>query len=92
MGFAVVASAAAGAAGAGVAAVKRETLAAGALRAGGATGVVAMTWISGSFVVLERPLELKAASCAATVPNGLASTAASVQSDPRKYQSAPRCR
>ncbi len=91
MDFAVVASAGAGAAGARFAAVERETLTAGALRAGGAAGVVAMTWISGSFVVLERPLELlKAASCAATVPNGLASTAASVQSDPRK--SAPRCR
>src|SRR5262249_47833762 len=68
IGVVVVASAGAGAgagAGAAGAAVLRagaappDTLA-GALRGGGATGVVAMTWISGSFVELEPPLELEA--------------------------------
>ena len=90
MGFVVVASEAAGAAAAGAAAAERETLAAGAVRAGGATGVVAMTWISRSFVGLEPPLELEA-SCAATVLGVIASTAASAQSDPRNTKMRPRC-
>jgi hypothetical protein len=81
----VVASAGgAGAAGAAVlraGAVPPDTLA-GALRGGGATGVVAMTWISGSFVALELPLELEA-SCAVTVPGAIASAVESAQSDPR---------
>src|SRR5262249_10208803 len=79
----VVASAGAGAgAGAAAAAVLRagaappDTLA-GTLRGGGATGVVAMTWISGSFAALE--LE---ASCAATLVNPIASTPPSAQRDP----------
>src|SRR5215469_17036766 len=85
-GAVVVASAGAGA-GAARAAVLRagaappDTLA-GALRGGGATRVVAMTWISGSFVVLEIPLELEAA-CGATVPGAIASAVESAQSDPR---------
>src|SRR5205807_3056547 len=65
-------------------------LATGAGRAGGATGVVAMTWISGSFVALELPLELEA-SCAATVLGAIASTAASAQSVPHAKMR-PRCR
>jgi hypothetical protein len=79
MGFVVVASEAAGAAGAGGAAAERETRTAGALRTGGATGVVAMTWISGSF---ELPLALEA-SCAATVLNLIASTTQNAQSNRR---------
>jgi len=82
MGFAVVASAGAGAgaAGAWVAGARVAgpvALTTGALRGGGATGVVAMTWISGSFVALE--LE---ASWAATVPGAIASAVESAQSDP----------
>ena len=77
MGFAAVALA-----GAGAAAVEREILAAGAPRAGGATGVVAMTRISGSLVALELPLKLEA-SCAATVLGAIASTTQSAQSNPR---------
>jgi len=85
MGFVVVASAGAGAAGAGAAgagaaragAAGAERGAAGALRTGGATGVVAMTWISGSLVALE--LE---ASCAATVLGAIARAIESAQSDP----------
>ena len=85
MGFAVVASAGAGAGAAGARArfAGPVALAAGALRVGGATGVVAMTWISGSFVGLEFPLELEA-SCAATVPGAIASNATSAQRGPRK--------
>ena len=77
----VVASTGAGA-GTGGAAVLRagaappETLA-GALRGGGATGVVAMTWISGSFVALEIE-----ASCATTVLGAIARAIESAQSDP----------
>jgi hypothetical protein len=41
-----------------------------------------MTWISGSLVGAELPLELEA-SCAATVLGAIASTAASAQRDPR---------
>src|SRR5215467_5216247 len=83
MGFAVVASAGAGAgaAGARVAGARVAgpvALTTGALRGGGATGVVAMTWISGSFVALE--LE---ASWAATVPGAIASAVESAQSDLR---------
>ena len=81
MGFAVVASAGAGAGAAGAATARPEGLATGAGRAGGATGVVAMTWILGSFVAFELPLKLEA-SCAATVLGAIASTAASAQSDP----------
>ena len=55
---------------------------AGALRAGGATGVVAMTRTSGSFVVLELSLELEA-SCAATVPGTIAGVAQAAQSSPQ---------
>src|SRR5215469_12427455 len=78
----VVASAGAGAGAAGVAVLRAgaappDTLA-GALRGGGATGVVAMTWVSGSFVALE--LE---ASWAATVLGAIASTAATAQGNPR---------
>src|SRR6516162_2929338 len=85
IGFATVASAGAGAAGAavlGAGAAPRDTLAADAGRAGGATGVVAMTWISGSFVAFELPLELEA-SCAETVLGAIASIAASAQGNPR---------
>src|SRR6516225_9732760 len=83
MGFAVVASAGAGAgaAGARVAGARVAgpvALTTGALRGGGATGVVAMTWISGSFAALE--LE---ASWAATVPGAIASAVESAQSDLR---------
>ena len=83
IGVVVVASAGAGAGAAGAAVLRagaapRDTLAAGALRGGGATGVVAMTWISGSFVALE--LE---ASWAATVPGAIASAVESAQSDLR---------
>lgn len=98
MGFAVVGSAGPGAVGAGagavragVAAVERETLAVGALRAGGATGVVAMTWISGSFVVPEPALPL-GASWAATLLNPIASTPQSAQSDPHNTKIRCRCR
>src|SRR5690242_12415050 len=82
IGVVVVASAGAGAGAAGAAVLRAgaappATLA-GALRGGGATGVVAMTWISGSFVALE--LE---ASWAATVLGATASTAASAQGNPR---------
>ena len=70
-----------GAATLGAGAAPRDTLA-GALRGGGATGVVAMTWISGSFVALELPLELEA-SCAATVPGAIATIAESAQGNPR---------
>jgi hypothetical protein len=81
-GVVVVASAGAGAGAAGAAVLRAgaappDTLA-GALRGGGATGVVAMTWISGSFVALE--LE---ASWAATVPGAIASAVESAQSDLR---------
>ena len=65
----------------GAGAAPRDTLA-GALRGGGATGVVAMTWISGSFVADELPLELDA-SCAATVPGAIATIAESAQGNPR---------
>jgi hypothetical protein len=82
MGFAVVASVGAGAGAAGAATARPEGLAVGTGLDGGATGVVAMTWISGSFVVLELPLELEA-SCAATVPGAIASAVESAQSDPR---------
>ena len=81
----VSAGAGAGAAGAavlGAGAAPRDTLAAGAGRGGGATGVVAMTWISGSFVAFELPLELEA-SCAATILGAIASTAAIAQGNPR---------
>jgi len=83
----VVASAGAGAGAAGAAVLRAgaapaDTLA-GALRGGGATGVVAMTWISGSFVGLDLPLELEA-SCAATVSGAtVARPIESAQSDPR---------
>src|SRR6516165_1451554 len=87
MGFAVVASAGAGAgaagarvAGARVAGARVAgpvALTTGALRGGGATGEVAMTWISGSFVAIE--LE---ASCAATVLGAIARAIESAQSDP----------
>src|SRR5262249_9483624 len=87
MGFAVVASAGAGAgaAGARVAGARVAgpvALTTGALRGGGATGVVAMTWISGSFAALE--LE---ASWAATVPGAIASAVESAQSDLRSRAS-----
>ena len=92
IGFATVASAGAGAAGAavlgagaavlGAGAAPCDTLEAGAGRAGGATGVVAMTWISGSFVELELPLEFEE-SCAAMVLGAIASTAVSAQGNPR---------
>ena len=59
----------------------------GADRAGGGTGVVAMTWISGSFVSVE--LE---ASCAAAVPGAIARAAGSAQSDARKTKIQRRCR
>src|SRR5262249_40902065 len=59
----------------------------GALRGGGATGVVAMTWISGSFAALE--LE---ASCAATLVNPIASTPPSAHSDPHNTKTRRRCR
>ena len=77
----VVASAGAGAGAAGAAVLRAgaappETLA-GALRGGGATGVVAMTRISGSFAALE--LE---ASCATTVVGAIARATESAQSDP----------
>src|SRR6516162_6718199 len=78
MGFAVVASAGAGAGAAGARVAGPVALTTGALRGGGATGVVAMTWISGSFVALE--LE---ASWAATVLGAIASTAASAQGNPQ---------
>ena len=88
MGFAVVASAGAGAgaagarvAGARVAGARVAgpvALTTGALRGGGATGEVAMTWISGSFVALE--LE---ASWAATVPGAIARAIESAHSDRR---------
>ena len=79
MGFAAAASAGAGgAAGVGARVAGAVALATGALRGGGATGVVAMTWISGSFVALE--LE---ASWAATVPGAIASAVESAQSDLR---------
>jgi len=55
---------------------------AGAVRAGGATGVVGMTRTSGSFVVLELSLEL-GASCAATVPGAIAGVAQTAQSSPQ---------
>jgi hypothetical protein len=81
-GFATVASAETGAGAAGAATARLEGLA-GALRAGGATGVVAITWISGSFVELELPLELEA-SCAAPVSGAtVARPIESAQSDPR---------
>src|SRR6516162_10328751 len=71
MGFAAVASAGAGgSAGAGARCAGPVALATGALRGGGATGVVAMTWISGSFAV-EPSLSLEA-SCAATIPGAIA--------------------
>ena len=56
--------------------------AAGALRAGGATGVVAMTRTSGSFVVLELSLGLED-SCAAAVPGAIAGIAQTAQSSPQ---------
>src|SRR6516164_10573792 len=65
MGFAVVASAGAGAAAAGAATARPEGLATRVGRAGGATGVVAMTWISG------RPTELGFAPCCAAAPKGI---------------------
>jgi hypothetical protein len=82
IGVVVVASAGAGDGAAGAAVLRAgaappDTLA-GALRGGGATGVVAMTWISGSFVALE--LE---ASWAATVPGAIASAVENAQSDLR---------
>jgi len=82
MGFAVVASAGAGAgaAGARVAGARVAgpvALTTCVLRGGGATGEVAMTWISGSFAALE--LE---ASCAATVLGAIARAIESAQSDP----------
>src|SRR5215470_13382745 len=83
------AGAGAGAAGAAVlraGAAPPDTLA-GALRGGGATGVVAMTWISGSFAALE--LE---ASWAATVPGAIASAVESAQSDPHNSKTRRRCR
>jgi len=87
----VVASAgAAGAAGAAVVragAAPPDTLAGRAVLVGGATGVVAITWISGSFVELE--LE---ASCAATVSGAIARTVESAQSDPRNTKTRRRCR
>ena len=55
---------------------------AGALRAGGATGVVAMTRTSGSFVVLELSLGLED-SCAAAVPGAIAGIAQTAQSSPQ---------
>src|SRR5262249_36806727 len=81
-GTGVVVVASAGGAGVGAAMLRAgaappNTLA-GTLRGGGATGVVAMTWISGSFV----PLELEA-SCAATVPGAIARPIESAQSDLR---------
>jgi hypothetical protein len=89
----VVASAGAGAGAAGAAVLRAgaappDTLA-GALRGGGATGVVAMTWISGSFVALE--LE---ASWAATIPGATASAVESAQSDLRsraRTRNLPNC-
>jgi hypothetical protein len=77
MGFAVVASAGAGAGAAGARVAGPVALTTGALRGGGATGVVAMTWISGSFVALE--LE---ASCATTVLGAIARAIENAQSDP----------
>src|SRR5690348_12985120 len=67
MGFAVVASAgaAAGAPAAGAATARPEGLETGAGRAGGASGVVAMTWISG------RLTELAFVACCATAPKGI---------------------
>ena len=81
-GVVVVVSAGAGAGAAGAAVLRAgaappDTLA-GALRGGGATGAVAMTWISGSLAALE--LE---ASWAATVPGAIASAVESAQSDLR---------
>jgi hypothetical protein len=69
-GAAALGAAALGAAALGAGAPPRDTLA-GALRGGGAIGVVAMTWISGSFVAVELPAELEA-SCAAAVPGVIA--------------------
>ena len=85
-GVVAVASAGAGAGAAGAAVLRAgaaspDTLA-GALRGGGATGVVAITWISGSFVELELPLEFEE-SCAAMVLGAIASTAVSAQGNPR---------
>src|SRR6516225_6971716 len=83
MGFAVVASAGAGAgaAGARVAGARVAgpvALTTGALRGGGATGVVAVTWISGSFVALEIE-----SSWAATVPGAIARAIESAHSNRR---------
>ena len=82
MGFAGASSATAGAgavraAAVGAGAAPRDTLA-GALRGGAATGVVAMTWISGSFVALE--LE---ASCAEAVFDAIASVADNAKGNAR---------
>src|SRR5215469_864042 len=84
MGFAVVASAGAGAgaAVAGAATARPEGLGARVGGAGGASGVVAMTWISGSFVWLEPALGVDA-SWAATLGKPTASTPQNAQSAPR---------
>jgi hypothetical protein len=90
MGCVSVTSAGAGAAGARAARTGAlgAGAAAGAARrgrgrgAGGFSGVVPMTWISGSVVALELPLEL-AASWAARVFGAMANTTQSARSNPR---------